>query len=464
MKNTLITLTTFAVISMGGMTFSSGVFAQEESGEVEEATRPMAFSSTSLSGSLYSTYEFRNYDGRDDHDLYEYLSLSFKDIVEDTVDGHFSMSWHEDLDGRTSLYGIESYDPFADLYLSKSDRFRYYTGYIDVKNTFFDNSRLRLGRQYLEEIEHFHFDGASYQFSPVSPVEIDLFGGKPIAYYSSTSGEEIYGSRVMTRITRNTKAGVRYYRYDADQFQDDLLGAELWHMFAPQAQVRADFSMLEGDPYLLQGDFYGRIDEWDFDTVMRVIHLFEEIGDHTINFNPYFPLLYSYQPFTYGSMNMTKGLGQYLSLIGGFSVKEYENIRNDVAKDTNENYYRLFAGFEVYPTEQLTLSVNGEYWDVGADNRFTGVTGEIEYDINKQWEVALGVDYGEYVHVYRDEYQFQFGRDERFRESPYAITYYSKVRWRPTSKLYTGMSFEVEDNEMDEDHWYTLRLEIGSHF
>src|SRR5690606_22549897 len=108
-------------------------------------------------------------------------------------------------------------------------------------------------------------------------------------------------------------------------------------------------------------------------------------GNHTINFNPYFPLLNSYDPFTYGSIFATKGMGDYWSIVAGFDLRLLDSSGGPVSNNTNRDYRRFSAGVEVYPVKNLTVSVMGEFWDVNPSDEFTGISGEVEYEWNKQW-------------------------------------------------------------------------------
>ena len=134
---------------------------------VAPATAESIFGAMKVSGTLHSTYQFRDFDGQDDHDIYEYLSLKVDNLIYRRVDAAFSMIWHEDLNGDTPLRTGVDYDPFIDLDQASDNRFRFFTGYIDVKDLIFDDSHLVLGRQFLEEIDYAHFDGATYRFSPL---------------------------------------------------------------------------------------------------------------------------------------------------------------------------------------------------------------------------------------------------------------------------------------------------------
>lgn len=439
--------------------------------EVESATAEASspektawFGSLKVSGTLNSSYQFRNFGGQDDSDIYEYFALRLRDIVKDRVDGAFSMFWHEDLDGGSTLQGSQLYDPFLDIDQADGNRFRFYTGYLDFKGLGFEDSRLRVGRQFLEDIDYAHFDGASYRFSPLDPLEVTLFGGRPVTFYSSSQGDAFYGADVRYRFTPQTKVGARYYRYDAEPFNDDLAAVEVWHMFTPELQTHAGFSLLDADPYLLQNDWYYRWEEYDFDIVAQVVRLFSEIGDHTINFNPYFSTLNGYEPFTYGSMLFSKGINEYISLNAGFDFRVTGGGLDPAEESTNRDYVRGTLGAEFYPVKPVTLSINGEYWSVDSGDEFTGVTGEVEYKPCKGWTLTAGAEYGEYVQEYMDEFLLFFGQEKVFRITPDVITYYTRIKWQPTGRLYTAARFELEDNSYDEDDWYAFQLQVGVNF
>lgn len=434
---------------------------EEASNIVTEETDESSefFTGMDLSGSLHTSYYFRNNGSVDDHDFTSYLSLRGKDVWKDRIDAGVSLLWHQDLDGE----GNNRTDPFIDLDQANSQNVRLFTAYADVKDIGFDDSRLRLGRQYFEKVDHVHLDGVSYQFEPVDRLDIGIFGGRPVSFYSSNDGEAIYGFHSAYQFTPQTKAAARYYRYDADGFHDDLGAIEFWHLFTPNIQSYIEFSMLDANPYILQADFLARCDAIDLDTTVQIVHLFEDVADHTINFNPVFPLLNSYEPFTRGSVYAVKGMGQYWGLTGGIDVREAGST-NVVTDNTNRDYRRYSAGAEFYPLENLTISVSGEFWDVDPYDEFTGITGEVEYEPTKQWTLTAGLDYGEYVQEFRDEFLFFQGINNVFRVSPDVITYYGRVRWKPNQTVYSSLLVEVEDNDINPDEYYSVRLEVGIRF
>jgi hypothetical protein len=156
-------------------------------------------------------------------------------------------------------------------------------------------------------------------------------------------------------------------------------------------------------------------------------------------------------------------MGQYWSLTSGIDVREADSS-NAVIDNTNRDYRRFSAGAEFYPLENVTVSVSGEFWDVDPNDEFTGITGEIEYEPTKQWTLTAGMDYGEYVQEFRDEFLFFQGINNVFRVSPDIITYYGRVRWKPNQTVYSSLLVEVEDNDIDPDEFYSVRLEVGIRF
>ncbi len=448
------------ILAVSTDTFADG---PRGSSSIEKDTVDPFPRSVKISGNLHSTYVLRSFDGEEDSDIYEFFSLRMKDMVNNRIDGFFSMYWHKDLDGKTHVPSGQS-DPFLDLDTSGDVDFRCYNGYLDFRSLGFAKSRLRIGRQFLEQVDYAHFDGASYSFSPIDALDIALFGGRPIAYYSSSGSDALYGSHIQYRLTRQTKASLCYYRYDADNFRDDLGVMDVWHRFAPNLQTHIGFSLLDGEPYMLRLDWCCRLDPMDMDAMVQVLRLFDTVGDHTINFNPYFPLLNGYEPFTYGSFSISKGIYEFLSLTAGFDFSETEYVEDPIAASSNLDYLRFTAGFELDFTEQLTLRVDGEFWDVDSGNRFTGLTGEVEYCPTTQLELSAAVDYGESIQEFRDEFMFYLGEQDTFRITPEVLTYYARAKWRPANNLYVSANLEIEDNELDGDEWYSFRLELGVHF
>ncbi|MBZ0254799.1 hypothetical protein K8I31_01970, partial [bacterium] len=323
--------------------------AADADADVESATH--AFSDMKMRGSLNASYSFRSNDGKDDSDWYTNLSMQFDDIIKDHMDGAFSLFWHYDLDGETG--NSYSYDSFLDIDQAASRKFRAYTGYVKLKELGFEGSWLRVGRQIMEEIDYAHFDGATYGFSPMDNLEIQLFGGAPVTFYSSSGGDAFYGTNIDYKFSDRFRVAGRYYRYDSEPYNDDIGEIEAWTQVAPWLMTHDKISFLDGNPYLMEDDAYARFEAIDLDVFFKWITLFSHVEDHTINFDPSFGILNGYEPFNYISLYGVKGLGKYFSVSGGVDYRSADD-GTAVEEFNNRDYVRGTVGVETYPTEQIT--------------------------------------------------------------------------------------------------------------
>ncbi|MBS0002910.1 MAG: hypothetical protein KFF45_07515 [Thioalkalivibrio sp.] len=458
--------------------------------ETDNSTeQPIDPSSLSFSGTLDATYGLRRFSGRSDKDLQTFLSLRAEDIVADRLDAAISLYWHDDLDGlssppagetvteeprpgrrgegrrRRDAYEVDprASDPFLDLDQAADNDFRLYTAYANLNHAGIPGGSLRLGRQFIDEIDFVHFDGASVQLRPTPRVDAKVFGGRPVSFFSGTSGESLYGTRGEFRPTSRARAAATYYRYEGTRVTDKLLSVEGWYRWSPWTQSHLKYSWLNSDPYIVQTDHFFRADSADLDLSLQTVSLLEPVGASTLNFNPYFPLLNSFTPFDYGSILAIKGLGERLSLRAGIDLRRAEGVDDPVTGFNNRDFRRGTLGVEVRPAETLTLALDAEYWEVDADDRFSGLSGEVDYRPTSRWTLTAGAEYGEYVQVYRDELAFLFGEEKTFRITPDVITYFASARWQD-GRVALSAALEHEDNSEDSDDWLRFQMRLGLRF
>jgi len=441
------------------------VIAQENdeaSGEavVESAAPEQSSSSLRLSGTLDTSYRLRRFDGDGDQDLDVFFSLQADDIVKDRMDGAVSLFWHRDLDG---VLVPSRFDPFLDLDQASDNEFRLYTAYLNLNQAGIPGGSFRLGRQFIDEIDHVHFDGASVRLRPTARVDAQIFGGKPVSFFSGTSGESLYGGRGEFRATPRARAAGTLYRYEGSRVKDDLLSLEGWYRWSLWAQSYLKYSWLNSDPYILQTEHFVRADKADVDISLQTVRLLEPVSESTLNFNPYFPLLNSFTPFDYASILAIKRLGENLSLRVGLDLRIADSIDDPVAGFNNRDFRRGTLGFEFRPTETLTVALDAEYWKVDDDDRLTGFSGEVDYRPTSRWTFTGGAEYGEYVQVYRDELALLFGEDKTFRITPDVITYFTRARWQD-GRIAVSAALEYEDNSEDRDDWLSFQLRLGLRF
>ncbi|AHF00249.1 hypothetical protein [Thioalkalivibrio paradoxus] len=451
----------FAVMAVLG---SYPLLAQQTDAATDEAAEAEASeqspSSLRLSGTLDTSYRLRRFDGGHDQDLDVFFSLQADDIVKDRVDAAVSFYWHRDLDG---VLVPSRFDPFLDLDQAADREFRLYTAYVNLNQAEFNGASLRLGRQFIDEIDFVHFDGASARLRPTARIDAQVFGGKPVSFFSGTSGETLYGARGDFRATPRARAAGTFYRYEGSEVTDDLLSLEGWYRWSVWAQSYLKYSWLNSDSYILQSDHFVRADRAGLDISVQTVSLLEPVSESTLNFNPYFPLLNSFTPFDFASVLAIKELGENASLRAGFDLRSADSVDDPVTAFNNRDFRRGILGFELRPTDTLTVALDAEYWKVDDDDRFTGFSGELEYRPTSRWTFTGGAEYGEYVQVYRDELALIFGEEKTFRITPDVITYFSRARWQ-NGRIAVSASLEYEDNSEDSDDWLSFQLRLGLRF
>lgn len=450
-----------AVIAVLG---SSPLFAQEADAAAVEAAETEASeqnpSSLRLTGTLDTSYRLRRFAGDSDQNLDVFLALQADDIVKDRMDAAVSFYWYHDLDG---VIVPSRLDPFLDLGRAADNEFRLYTAYVNLNQAGATGASLRLGRQFVDEIDFVHFDGVSARLRPTARIDAQVFGGKPVSFFSGTSGETLYGARGEFRATPRARGAGTFYRYDGSEVTDDLLSLEGWYRWSLWAQSYLKYSWLNSDPYILQSDHFVRADRAGLDISVQTVSLLEPVSESTLNFNPYFPLLNSFTPFDFASVLAIKDLGDHASLRAGFDLRSADNVDDPVTVFNNRNFRRGILGFELRPTDTLTVALDAEYWKVDDDDRFTGFSGELEYRPTSRWTFTGGAEYGEYVQVYRDELALLFGEEKTFRITPDVITYFTRARWR-NGRIAVSASLEYEDNSEDSDDWLSFQLRLGLWF
>ena len=122
-----------------------------------------------------------------DHDLYQYLSLHVYDMMDGHLDfyshGAFDIDLNE-TDGSDNAYD-EAWPRLNESYLDFHD--------------YGPLSHLRIGRQFLYDVDDLHFDGLYSSFLEDEQLGFFIFGGRPVSYYSSNSNEWLAGGGVQWR-------------------------------------------------------------------------------------------------------------------------------------------------------------------------------------------------------------------------------------------------------------------------
>jgi len=409
-----------------------------------------------IDGSLYSEYRLRNGAGESDQDLYEYLTLKIKDIVPDHVSAYVSMRWHKDLDGVGSYY---SNDPFLGLDDARDINDRIYNLYVDFK-TADDCVVLRVGRQYVDEAEWLHLDGAALRAKPIEDWEFLAFGGRPVTYFSGTHGDWAAGAAATWHYRPTGRARLLYYHYDQGSVDNDRVFLEVWDRFVERLLVHSKLSMLDGnlDQFFVEGSL--DLSEHGLQFNAQYARLFHTRESESLPWNPLYAALGDLNAYNFGSLRATKYWGEHWTLSGGVSGKAVDSGDHN---GTNQDYASYDFSLGYHPTPKWDFTVTGMRWDGKGDNRLNGLYGDITWRPAPKWEVSGGAGTVDYVYEYYDDILFQ----NDYRRTPDARSYYLKARWRPRRRLSLTARAELEDNvdtSNGGDTFFTLRTILSVYF
>ncbi|MEI7900634.1 MAG: hypothetical protein WCK89_10285 [bacterium] len=410
-------------------------------------------------GRLRLEYDYRAQGNETDSDFYGYFFGSASDLDDGRYDIYISGRSHGDLDGSSSTEG--SYRSVDDA--SGVTENRLLQAYVDAHDRK-GEVRLRLGRQYIEVADYVQIDGGQLMLFENRNIGGRIYGGVPVSYYSSVGGGFAGGLSLVGRPWTGNRSRFTYAEYcdDSEEGQNDqnyLIDVQQEVTEAVQSRTRlsvlndafryATFDVICFPP---NGDTDLRIgaSRWgDFDANTRV-------------YSPLYAQLGEQQPYTYLYAKMDYSLGPMWMLSPGVSAKKTDAGDADYS---NRDYtdYELTVTFE--PVKALSASLSLEYWDVSSGDGFLGLSGEVRYRHHKIWEVSLGSAYMDYTYnSYSDisysvsDGQTVFHEDGTVtEESPYALSYFLRMKWNITRRLIARLQGDIEDDEAETDLSYRAR-------
>jgi len=207
----------------------------------------------------------RRRDDQDDHDLDQYFSLSWRELLApesdswwQKVDVEASGRYFKDLDGSPA--GEETLDTFDAL--SGNDQLRVTT--LHATGEVFDRHlEVRAGRQHVRDAEWVHFDGAQLRFRGLTvfdrEVELSAFGGARVRYFRRASSEHVGVGGATIRMWPWEGASVRLSDV---WFVDNSLEAELRQRFEI-GYAAITYRQINEDPQSVWVDLHIDWDEVD---------------------------------------------------------------------------------------------------------------------------------------------------------------------------------------------------------
>lgn len=377
----------------------------------------------------FSTYLRRDEDiDGADWDGTFYTNVLVRDLIKDHLDMKFS-GW-----GIWDIDGTGAYDRAIE------DRsIRISEGYFDIRDLG-PLLRMRLGRQYMPEVDYLHFDGVKWTVYDKKPISVFVFGGKPVTYYESTHGDWLGGGGVVWR--PGWKMTHQFDAYALHEGGEDFaLTAWRWNQY------------------------WG--DGWRTNTRLRFLD--DEIRDFRGYINKYFErwrlgvnLDYYLQPKARGvdKEPLSRDLAYYSHILGvrapthriggdlykfigdRWMVQAGGSIRRRVGS-TGEDTYNSFESDEAHLSATRfnafvkNLDATFGYQTVRNDeDHMHGLTGDLSYHPTEKWDFSLGTSYSHYTMDPIDFPTTLNGQPDLdlLLSDIRSEVYYFEARWRPNDK------------------------------
>jgi len=404
-----------------------------------------------------------------DLDSYSYLSLDVGDPYRHWLTAHvFARSWtnvHRRREGRYIFRGIDrTYGRTAEIrdgdktYEVRRNT-RLYFGYIDI-HRLKHIKRIRIGRQLIFDApEVTYFDGGSLrtgEFKMLKSLEFCVYGGVPVHQYeSSASGDSLLGCLAQGKPWSGGKVQVSFMRVEdrteSGECENDHLAASVWQNIGERVSIHARYARLSDS----DGDITARVtfveSLSDLSIQASYYQLFEEEADFAIDFDPYHSSLKELRPFWHARLLVHKGFGEHLLAEAGFEFRRLKDRHDESAFNHEFRRYFVTLSLADLPIDGLYLTLNGDCWDTrgpsGSDNWTVG--GDIDYRIGQKFRASLGTAYSLYEYDHHTEKE----RDD-------VRTYYAGVKFWPIEMLMLGLSYDLEDDDMELYHTLNGELKV----
>ena len=358
----------------------------------------------SHSGNAVYTVRYDENEREDDFDLSAHLRTK-KDIM--LYGQRLSLVFNGRL--RTDLDSGKSDRDQA--FEEKTDE-RIYQAYLETKNK--GGGRIRLGRQWVHEIENTYIDGLHFS-GKNDKVDFTVFGGRAVSEFSSTSSHYVYGGR--TRLFRGDyEIRLHFILNDEDPYVNDQVGVgfsrSLWDR---QAHAYGDVTFLNNRGRRLRLNLSAFISAFNLDVSARYYERLnrsrpDETSDDRI-FSEFFRILNTAQKQRQLGLTLTKYFDDF-ALGGGLNVTSVDDSnpgnRKAIHGYVNLHFFDFFVKDLVLLlqanairnkfSEQYAQDFGGpsSITDAEGRDKTLSLSGQFDYRISRHTRIAAGVSYSDY--------------------------------------------------------------------
>jgi hypothetical protein len=424
--------------------------------EAEALQKEVAFA---VSGFLSVSYRARKRGGRNDEDLYGYLSLDGGNPERNDLTFHVFARATYDLDGDASRSTIFTSlnDVFGDSFDAKV-----YEAFVELRRSLAPDAlgmeRIRLGRQEIHAAYTYLLDGARIDFQPIESagnLRIGIFGGIPeFLYDGSRTSDWLVGADLEMQPWQTTRLTLRYvHTEDRNHFsnfeqvlRDDYASLTVRQSLGENADVSAEWTTIDARTRDVALRLAVNIPDVDLSLWASYRYQNDIEKEYTTTYDPYVAILGPSFSYHHLDIQISKLLGEHLAIDVGAAGRILED--GDREAPFNREFWRVWGSVSTFawPTEEIDLSITGEYWD-GDDDETASAGFEIVWRPAEDLRTTAGVYYSLY------KYDL-FVVDERQD----ATTWYLKVRWKVGDDWRLDGRYEFETGDEGDFHAVWLGL------
>lgn len=397
-------------------------------------------------GSVQTRFRSRRTDGDRDQDLSVSTYLDFGDAKRNDVTGRFAGRAFADLDGvqaDNDFNGLdETFDDRVNGYVFEAHADLHRRGDLEI---------MSLGRQpLLEAPVVLDFDGLRTETKKHGALRAWALGyvGLPVRYWeSSRRGDLVYGTAFGCTPWSSMRTRFDWTHIEDETLtfdgQDDLLSLQWWQTIDDANRVSGKHTWLDGEARDLVLRHDGNWTDADVTSTVTYRELVTAQRSQVTDLDPFSPILLTYEPYRQVEALLTAALDERWTMTLGADARQ---LRDDADEGQfNREYSRVWIGPSVQRLfgEDLTASVQGEYWDA-TDGTFRTVSGDLRWRIAPTTTATFGSSYARYGYDTFDGLERDHVRD-----------WYLRLQYRPNPSLRLDGGLEFQDN--DQGRYLHLR-------
>ena len=446
-------------------------------------TTPPTPTPIKYSGSVNFQYQGRFQGSQSANDLSQNLYFNVDGLFDGKVSVSLAMKFEEELDGYDTYQQNSTYYSFegiSDTYSQRNNGSLYYL-YTDIKDVF-GPTDLRLGRQYIYQLNFVHFDGASFKWDDLGDFNLETFIGKPVDYYTS-DGNLTYGGSLDWHPWRYGSFGMAFMNFSQDSYNDNYLGFNAKQYFGDYLSLDEHYTFLNSDPQDFQVDGTYTVPALGLNLNATYYRQISELLDYSDQFSAYYQAIGDYEPFNMVTLGAYKEIGDHLTLNAGYT---HRGLNDSYYESEYNRQYNLYFGgvtFRNIAVKDLDFSVTLQRWETHAyitsttaelnanptaggntepnevtvyynvpGDNFITFSAEMAYHWNKKNRIQIGTDF--------QKYKYNYDTNEEMVD---VRTSYLKWRWQLSEdwQFYAKLQ---QEQETGDDPYYEVVTSLSYSF